>query len=115
MIDNAVAVGNAGLVAFDHPNAVYIPDRDIRNPEVMKLVQKMIATDKPVCMLPMDFPKDLNDAMQQGFTKNEIMDIIKQNTYHGLSAMVHYMKWSKVERKYYEFSENRISKSASWN
>lgn len=98
-VDNCVAVGTSALYRYisnDHA-ITYIPDRDIRNKEIMKVVEKLIETGKEVCMLPADFPgKDLNEAVMNGVTKQELKEIIDQNSYSGLSAKLKYIEWKKT-------------------
>jgi hypothetical protein len=96
MIPNAIAVSNGKLHTYKHTNAVYIPDSDTRNKHIMKNVSDMIELGLQVCMLPTYLPKDLNEVVQSGLSQNEIMKIIKDNTFQGLSAMMHFLKWRVV-------------------
>lgn len=98
-LPNSVAVSTSALWKFesDGLDVVYIPDRDIRNKEIMKIVKKMVDDGKQVCMLPDDLPgKDLNDFVKNGLSSAEIADIINHNVYQGLSAQMHFTKWSKI-------------------
>lgn len=97
-LPNAVAVGGANLTAFDHPNAVFIPDRDVRNFEVMKMVYKMISDGRKVCMLPPDLPgKDFNEMILNGIRQEDLIDIVNKSTFDGLEARLHFSRWSKVK------------------
>lgn len=98
-IPNSVAVSTSALWKFNSEglDAVYIPDKDIRNKEVMKGVSRMVEDGLKVCMLPDDLPgKDINEFIQNGLSSDEIVDIINKNVYQGLAARMHFMKWSKV-------------------
>ena len=98
-LPNSIAVGTSALWKFeaDGNDVVYIPDRDVRNKEVMKVVSKMIEQNKQVCMLPDNLPgKDLNDFVMNGLTQDEIVDIINSNTYKGLEAKLQFMNWCKT-------------------
>jgi hypothetical protein len=76
---------------------VLVPDRDIRNKEVVKNVEKMIAQKYSVCLLPENFPgKDINEAIISGLTQEEIVSIINENTHEDLRAKLEFSKWQKV-------------------
>lgn len=98
-IPNCVAVGNAALYHFDEvDDTIYIPDRDIRNEEVMKYTKKMIDLGLRVCMLPLTLNgKDINEiVVNHGLTQSELIAMIESNTYSGLSANLHFTKWKKT-------------------
>ena len=98
-LPNAIAVGTSALWKFesDGLDVVYIPDRDIRNKEVMKIVDKMIKDGKQVCMLPDGLiGKDINEFVVGGLTSRQILDIINDNTFRGLEAQMKFTQWSKV-------------------
>lgn len=95
-LDNCIAVGTSALYRFSAAEKItYIPDRDIRNPQIMKVVEKLINTGQKVCMLPDSFTKDINDAVKDGMTKSEITRIIDENSYNGLEAKLYFTKWRK--------------------
>ena len=101
-IDNCVAAASSALHkvhGIPKNNSVLIPDADIRNKEIMKLVHKFIVDGHMVCMLPQNqFPyKDINEAIMAGMQKNDIMDIIDANTYSGMAAMLKFKNWRKDE------------------
>jgi hypothetical protein len=96
-VPNSIAVGNASLGRFDQGD-IYIPDRDVRNKEVMEIVEGLIDAGKAVCMLPLDLKgKDLNEIwINHNMTKNTLLYIIQHNTYKGPEAKLKFMQWSKV-------------------
>jgi len=97
-LDNAVAVGTSALYRFSMAeNITYIPDRDVRNPQIMQVVKKLIDTGKKVCMLPESFKKDINDAAKDGMSKKEIMELIDSNSYSGLEAQLYFSQWRKCK------------------
>jgi len=94
MIPNAIAVSNGKLHSYLNKNAIYIPDCDIRNKQIMKNVSDMIKLGLKVCMMPPDLPgKDLNELVKQGWTSKELIDIINSNTYEGLAAQLKFNTW----------------------
>lgn len=96
-LDNCVAVGTSALYRFSVAKTItYIPDRDIRNPQIMKVVEKLINTGQKVCMLPEAFAKDINDAVKDGMTKEEITKLIDDHSFSGLEAKLYFTKWSKI-------------------
>ena len=97
-IPNCVAVGSSALWKFSMvENVTYIPDTDIRNKEIMKIVWGMITDGLSVCMLPkMDGIKDINEMVQAGCSQEKIVDLIDSHTYQGLEAQLRFGIWSKV-------------------
>ena len=98
-VENCLAVGTAALYRYQSLDDVtYIPDKDVRNKEVMKVVKKMINMGLKVCMLPPDFPgKDLNEFIKTGRTVDELKTVIESNTYQGLMALNHFSFWKKCD------------------
>lgn len=96
MIPNAIAVANGKLHKYINKNAIYIPDRDVRNKHIMRGVSEMVELGLKVCFLPLNLPKDLNDMKKANMTTGEILSIINSNTYQGLEAKLQFSKWSNV-------------------
>lgn len=100
-IQNSIAIMDASLhkirsILGDH-DYVLIPDRDIRNREVMKNVAKMIEMKYNVCLLPNNLlGKDINDLIITGTTSSEIMNIIYSNTWSDLRARLEFEQWKKI-------------------
>ena len=102
-LPNSIAMGDANLrqsekVGVPKNNAILIYDNQPRNREIVKLIRKAVLNDFYVCLLPDDFPgKDINEAIQNGCTKEQIKQIIDQNTFHGLQARAQFNQWKKVD------------------
>lgn len=100
-LDNAVALMDASLhkvrsVLGNH-EYILIPDRDVRNKEVMKNVAKMIEMKYNVCLLPNNLSgKDINDIILSGTTPSEIQVLIDNNTFFDLRAKLEFERWRKV-------------------
>lgn len=100
-LSNSIALMDASLykvrnVVGNH-DYVLIPDRDIRNKEVVKSVEKMIKTGYKVCLLPFNFPgKDLNEAIMTGMSVEELKNIIDKHSYVDLRAILEFGLWKKV-------------------
>lgn len=100
-IPNAVATADANLT-----NAVnYIPkdklvlvfDNEPRNKDICNLMDDAIENHFQICVWPeMMQEKDINDMIINGFTSDEIKDIIDQNTYVNLRAKFEFIQWKKI-------------------
>lgn len=100
-LQNSIAVMDVSLhkirsILGDY-DYILIPDRDIRNREVMKNVAKMIEMKYNVCLLPNNLSgKDINDIIMTGTTLSEIMNLIDSNTWSDLRARLEFEQWKKV-------------------
>lgn len=100
-LQNSIALMDASLhkvrsILGDH-DYILVPDRDVRNKEVMKGVAKMIDMKYNVCLLPNNLSgKDLNDIILTGTTPSEIQSIIHNNTWSDLRAKLEFERWKKV-------------------
>ena len=104
-LDNCIAVGGAD---FNRPLSIdgslisngdltVVFDNEPRNNEICKLIQKTIKSERKICLWPesMEY-KDINDMILGGYTKEEIEEIIKENTYQTASATVRFATWRKI-------------------
>lgn len=107
-LDNCVAVGTSALWKFTSTSdTVYIPDTDVRNKEVMKIVRKMVVDGLKVCMLPTgEHGKDINEMVLSGMKKDEIKQLIDDNTYQGLAAELKFGSWCRVQIKEEKYEYN---------
>jgi hypothetical protein len=104
-LDNCIAVGGAD---FDRPLSIegslitngeltVVFDNEPRNKEICKLIEKTINTGRKVCLWPESMEhKDINDMILGGYTKEEIQEIIKQNTFQTASAKMQFATWRKI-------------------
>lgn len=98
-IANCVAVGNSAIGQFHATGEVtYIPDRDVRNSEIMKITKRLIDLGNDVCLLPMSLKgHDINEIMVENkLTKKELMNIIDCNTFSGMQASLEFTRWAKT-------------------
>lgn len=101
-LDNCIAmVGASGLDNIPpHLRAsegVYVLDNEPRNEQICKLNMKLIDLGKNVCIFPEAMRyKDINDMIIGGYTKKELMRIIDDNTFSGLTAKVKLQEWSRT-------------------
>ena len=95
-LDNCIAVAGADVPNLDCDFTVVF-DNEPRNKELLKQVEKAINRGHKICLWPegMEY-KDINDMILGGYTKEEIQDIIKHNTYQGTTATLWFTKWRKI-------------------
>ena len=100
-IDNCLAAAGADLYLNNKvkpENVTYIFDNEPRNKEIIKRMYKVIEKDFNIVIWPDDIQlKDVNEMIMSGISKNEIADIISNNTYSKLSALTKLSYWKKVK------------------
>lgn len=97
-LDNSVAVAQSDLrIPELKDKSILVPDNEPRNKEIVKQIQKSIDVGYRVVIWP-DYvrQKDINDMILSGITSEEVIDIIKNNTYSGLQAKVQFQNWKKI-------------------
>lgn len=96
MLPNAIAVSNSKLHSYVNKNAIYIPDADRRNPHICRGINEMITMGLKVCLMPKSLPeKDLNKLVEVGWTTDQLLDMINENTVSGLKAKLEFTKWKE--------------------
>ena len=95
-LDNCIAVAGAVVPNLDCDFTVVF-DNEPRNKELLKQVEKAINRGHKICLWPEQMKyKDINDMILGGYTKEEIHDLIKHNTYQGTTATLWFTKWRKI-------------------
>ena len=98
-IKNSIAVGSASLLVPElsvYNEYVLVPDNQPRNPEVCKQIKKMVDSGAKVCLWPYSMQyKDVNDMIMNGYTVDEVKQIIDSNTFGGLQAKIMFGAWVK--------------------
>jgi predicted RNA-binding Zn-ribbon protein involved in translation (DUF1610 family) len=100
-LDNAIATADSNLVRagdiLDKKNIVLVFDNEPRNKEIVKVLDKAIEDHYNVVIWPeMIESKDINDMILEGFSVDEIKDIIEKNTFVNLRAKMEFINWKKV-------------------
>ena len=95
-LDNCIAVAGADFSNMEGDLTV-IYDNEPRNKEINKQIEKTIDQGKSVCLWPdtMEY-KDINDMVIGGYTKEEIQEIITNNTLSGPAAKLRFAEWRRV-------------------
>lgn len=95
LLENAVAMAGADLSDCDvlGSDVVYILDNEPRNTEISSRLQKLIKNGQQVVIWPNNIhEKDINDMHLAGIA---VANVIKLNTYSGLTAQLKYNEWKK--------------------
>lgn len=101
-LPNAIAMMGADL---DHDTilkytgtreAVYIFDNEPRSKEIQRRLSKRIDEGRLVVIWP-DYvkEKDINDLILSGYTKQQILNIVTENTVNGMKAKMLFSEWRK--------------------
>ena len=96
-IDNSIAfAGSSGAVpSFD--SSTIVLDNEPRNREIVKMMEKFIDQDHEVCIWPDRWSyKDVNEAIMDGLTVEQVKTVIDSNTYSGLAAKARLAAYRKV-------------------
>lgn len=93
-VDNCVASCNAALHTVKEAD-VLIYDNQPRNREVIMNIERGVESGKKVVIWPSSFQyKDINEAVMEGC--EDIMDIVRQNTYSGLLLKLKFCEWKMI-------------------
>jgi hypothetical protein len=101
-LPNAVAAIQGDLLGIDHllkgRRCVYIPDKDRRNKQIIRLINRLIVNNKDVCLLPESVPgKDLNEMiLMGGVGPQDLQKLVDDHTYSGLRLQLEFAKWKKT-------------------
>ena len=100
-LENAVATADSNLESitntFDKTKVVLIFDNEPRNKEIVKKIDNAIENHYNVVIWPeMIESKDINDMVLEGFSPDEIQDIISKHTFVNLRAKAEFVNWKKV-------------------
>ena len=87
-VENSIAMAGADLSAytkmFENTDIVFIYDNEKRNKEIIKKMDRIIADNYKIVIWPKHVTeKDINDMILNNI---DVMNIIEQNTYQGLTA-----------------------------
>ena len=96
-LDNSIAMAGADLSLLQLPKPVIVYDNEPRNREIIHRMEKVIHKDLELVIWP-DYieDKDINDMIISGYDTHDIMSILKDHTYSGLSASAKLSEWRKV-------------------
>ncbi len=94
---NAIAACGIALNSLDikHEDVVYILDNEPKNTNVINEARKLQKSGKRMFIWPPSIRhKDINDTIvKEGFSQREMIDIIENNIYDGLSLLMKISTW----------------------
>lgn len=102
LLPNCISVSGS---SFDTPfiqgiatNCTLVPDNEPRNPQIVQQYRKYIVAGYRVCMLPDTFEfKDINEAIQGGMSAEDVIKVIEENSFAGLSAQIRFASWQRTD------------------
>jgi len=100
-LENAVATADSNLESItdcvDKSNVVLVFDNEPRNKEIINKINHAIENHFNVVIWP-EFieEKDINEMVLNGFSPDEIQDIISKNTFVNLRARMEFVNWKKI-------------------
>lgn len=100
-IKNCLASSDSSLdTVVKHLNmykdVVLIPDKEPRNTQIVKNIEKWIKNRYSICLLPEKLKgKDINEFILNGISKPELMRVIDDHTYSGLQLELEFLSWKK--------------------
>ena len=95
-LDNCIAVGGSDLNKLKD-DVIIIFDNEPRNKEICKQMEFCISSYKKLVIWPDSMKhKDINDMIVAGYTKEQIQEIITNNTFLGAAAQLRFAEWRKI-------------------
>ena len=95
-LDNCIAMAGADFNNFDGDLTI-IFDNEPRNKEICKQIEKILKQGRRIVIWPDSMKhKDINDMIIAGYTKEEIQQIITDNTFSGAAAQLRFAEWRKI-------------------
>lgn len=95
-VDNCIATCDANLIRSKAD--VLIFDNQCRNREVCRYMEQAIEEGHSLVVWPFSPAKkvDINDMIKEGVTRQQLMTVIEQSTYKGLTAKMKFMQWKRL-------------------
>ena len=95
-LDNCIAIAGADVPNLDCDFTVVF-DNEPRNRELLKQIKKTIDKGHKICLWPKTIKyKDINDMVIAGYNKEEIKEIINDNTFSGATAQLKFTEWRRI-------------------
>ena len=107
-LDNCIAVAGAdfskplmiGGRLIQNGELTIIFDNEPRNREICKQIKRTINQGRHIVIWPDSMKhKDINDMIVAGYTKEQIQEIIDDNTFSGVAAQLRFAEWKKIDER----------------
>jgi transcription elongation factor Elf1 len=104
-LDNCIAVAGSdfskplsiGGKLIPNGQLTIVYDNEPRNGEIVKQIERMIGKGRKLVLWPDSMEeKDINDMIVSGMTKEEIQEMIKNNTFVDVEAQLRFAEWRKI-------------------
>jgi len=101
-LENSIATADSNLPSvsriFDKSKITLVFDNEPRNKDIVKIMEKAIDEHFNVVIWPelVSGEKDINEMILNGFSPDEIQDIISTHTFVNLRAKMEFINWKKV-------------------
>ena len=100
-LPNAIAVSGSNFDMYTlrtiMTNAVIVPDNERRHKDVVRIIQKNIDLGYKVVLWPDNiYEKDINEMIMSGKSTEDLVNIIKENTFSGIEANLRFANWRKI-------------------
>ncbi len=101
-LPNAISVAGSDFTKLDDSikeNAILVYDNEPRNVEILKKIDTVINEGWKVCIWNdrrVSDLKDINDMVSSGLSSEQIVSIINECSFSGLSAKAKFMEYKKV-------------------
>lgn len=95
-VDNCIATCDANLIRSKAD--VLIFDNQCRNRDVCRYMEQAIEEGRSLVVWPFSPTKkvDINDMIKEGVTRKQLMSVIEQSTFKGLTAKMKFMQWKRL-------------------
>lgn len=92
--------GDISLIFDDNSKFTMVLDNQPRNPEVLSKYSKYITKGFNIVIWPDNTKqKDINEMILAGQTEQQILAVIKQNTFQGMRAQINFKRWNKHDKQ----------------
>jgi hypothetical protein len=103
-LPNSIAVAGSALPRAKEfvsiENSIYVFDNDRRNKDLLSTISQCIDDDYSICLMPDSIKaKDMNDLILAGWNSEQLVELIRENTYKGIKARLAFSSWSKCDFK----------------
>ena len=96
LVENSIAMCGADvdIGSFGWSDYIYVYDNEPRSREITDRIRKTIDAGNKVVIWPTNIEeKDVNDMILGG---QDVMSMLKSNTYSGLKAKIKFNNWKKI-------------------
>lgn len=98
---NSIAASGASgmrkLLTSEHKSSmVFVFDNEPRNPDICKMMKNVINLGGRITIFNSNYKfNDVNDLLLQGYTRQNVVDLLNKHTFQGLRASLEFARWNK--------------------